>query len=355
MQCIDESMIESYDKDRMLKLILELPRQCEIAGDIAQKFDLPVEYRDVTNIVTTGMGGSAIGGDLARMIFSAQSPVPIVVNRNYTIPGFISSKTLFIAVSYSGNTEETISAFNAARKKGAKLLAITSGGKLKELAIKASVPYLIVPGGQPPRASLGYLFIPLLSLISRLGFAPNFKLHADLAASVKLLAEMADEFGPAKESSLPQKLAHRLYNNIPIIYASQDLDAVATRWKGQLCENSKTFACHNVFPEMNHNEIEGWLHPGELTKRCQIVMLRDESDHQRIKQRMDITESLIKKHTAGILCVKSRGKSLLARLLSLIYIGDFTSFYLAMLNKMNPTPVDRIGNLKESLGPMEDG
>jgi len=354
MKCIDKRTIDCYDKEHMLKLILELPKQCETSGDIAQKFDVPVEYRNAANIVTTGMGGSAIGGDLARMIFSSQSPVPIVVNRNYTIPEFISDKTLFIAVSYSGNTEETLSAFKAAHKKGAKLLVITSGGKLKELAIKWGAPYLIVPGGQPPRASLGYLFIPLLSVISRLGFAPNFNLNADLSESIKLLSKMADEFSPEEQCSLPQKLANSLHNHIPIICVAQDLDAVATRWKGQFCENSKTLAYHNVFPEMNHNEIEGWLHPGELTKKCQVIILRDESDHQRIEKRMDITQRLIEEHTAGVICVESRGESLLARLLSLIYIGDFTSFYLAILNKIDPTPVDRIGNLKSRLGPMED-
>jgi len=354
MESIDKTTIKSYDEDNMLKLLLELPKQCTIAGDIAQNFDVPVEYRNASNIVITGMGGSAIGGDLARVIFSAQSPVPIIVNRNYTIPEFIDDKTLFIGVSYSGNTEETLSAFKAAHKKGAQLLAITSGGELKKLAIKIGAPYLIIPGGQPPRASLGYLFVPLLSIISRLGFAPNFNLNFDLSESLKLLSEMADEFTPEKECSLPKKLANKLHNHIPIIYASQDLDAVAIRWKGQFCENSKTLAYHNVFPEMNHNEIEGWLHPKELTPKCQVVMLRDEFDHLRTQKRMDITKCLIKKHTADITCVKSRGKSLLARTLSLIYIGDFTSFYLAILNNINPTPVDRIGKLKNSLGPMED-
>ena len=351
---IDKTTIESYDNDNMLKLLLEFPEQCLTAGGIAEKFDVPVEYRNTTNIVIAGMGGSAIGGDLARVIFSAQSPVPIIVNRNYTIPKFIDDKTLFIGASYSGDTEETLSAFKAAHEKGAKLLAITSNGELERLAIKVRAPHLIIPVGLPPRASLGYFFIPLLSIISRLGFAPNFDLNADLAESIKLLSEMANEFSPEKECSLPKKLANKLHNHIPIIYASQDLDAVAIRWKGQLCENSKTLAYHSVFPEMNHNEIEGWLHPEELTRRCQVVMLRAEFDHKRTQKRMDITECLIKKHTAGITRVEPRGKSLLARLLSLIYIGDFTSFYLAILNKINPTPVDRIGKLKNSLGPMED-
>ena len=346
-------MIESYDKDNMLKLLLEFPEQCINAGDIAQKFDVPDEYRNTTNIVIAGMGGSAIGGDLAKVIFNAQSPIPIIVNRNYTIPEFINDKTLFIGVSYSGNTEETLSAFKAAREKSAKLLAITSDGKLKELAIEVGAPYLIIPGGQPPRASLAYLFIPLLSIISRLGFAPDFNLTSALLESAEILRKMANDFAPEK-SSLPKELAYKLHNHIPIIYASQDLDAVATRWKGQFCENSKMLAYHNVFPEMNHNEIEGWLHPAELTRQCQVVILRDESDHQRIQKRMDITRALIKEHVAQITCVKSHGKSLLARLLSLIYIGDFASFYLAILNKINPTPVGRIGRLKDSLGPMED-
>ena len=345
--------IREIDEKNMLKLLLDFPKQCKEASEFVNNISIPSDYRDVQNIVFAGMGGSAIGGDLVKAVVSDQASVPIFVNRNCTIPKFVSDKTLFIAVSYSGNTDETLCSFKSAKEIGAKIIAVTSNGKLEKLASEAKIPCIKeVPEGQPPRTALGYLFIPLLGVLSRLGFAPNLDLQSDIKESVELLSQMINEkLKPEIEAgNLAKELANSFYGKLPIIYASQNLEAVATRWKGQMCENAKNLAYCNVFPEMNHNEIEGWNYPEDLFENCYVVILRDEDDHEMTKARMDITAELIEEYPKSIRKVKSRGKSLLARIFSLICVGDWTSFYLAMLNEADPTPVPRITELKKRLG-----
>ena len=345
----DLNQIHKYDTQNMLHLLNAFPEQCAQARRIAQDFRFTRrDSRPHTNVVIAGMGGSAIGGDLARAVLSRESAVPIIVNRNYTIPEFIGDQTLFIAASYSGNTEETLQSVHEAFKKGAEIFAITSGGRLREEAEANGWPCLTIPAGQPPRASLGYLFIPIVSILTRLGYAPDTILNADLDEAVGLLRRMAEQFKPG-ENSPPERCAKQLIGKLPIIYAPQELEAVAVRWKGQFSENSKSLAYANVYPEMNHNEIEGWKHPPNLTQKCHVIQLHDSSAPQQTQDRMRITAELICKHTDGITDVHSEGESLLARIFSLISIGDWTSFYLAIEYEQDPTPVDRIQELNEEL------
>jgi len=347
----DIEKLGEIDQENMLELLLDFPQQCKEASNFINQIFIPSNYRDAQNIVITGMGGSAIGGDIAKSVLSEQSTVPIIVNRNYRIPEFVNEETLFIAVSYSGNTEETLSSFEEAQRVGAKNITITSNGKLEQFSSKAGFPCIKVPSGQPPRASLGYLFIPLLSLLSRLGFAPKLDLQSDIKESIELLSQMIEnELKPEIENgNIAKDLAKSFYGKMPIIYASQELEAVAIRWKGQMCENAKNMAYCNVFPEMNHNEIEGWNYPAELFKQCCVVILRDKDYHPMVNARMDITSELLNEYPEEIHDVRSRGESMLARLFSLICIGDWTSFYLAMLNEIDPTPVERITELKNKL------
>lgn len=343
--------IDKIDQENMLKLLFDFPEQCREAGKFIDQVSIPSGYRDVQNILIAGMGGSAIGGDLVKAVVNDQASVPIVVNRNYTIPEFVSAQTLFIAVSYSGNTDETLRSFKVAKKVGAKIIAITSNGQLEKFASESGFPCIKVPGGQSPRASLGYLFIPLLGVLSRLGFAPNLNLRSELEESVELLSQMIDsELKPKiEDDNLAKELAKSLYGKIPIIYISENLGAIATRWKGQMCENAKNLAYCNVFPEMNHNEIEGWNYPTDFLDKCCVVMLRDGEEHPMTKARMNITAELIEEYPASIKEVESRGKSRLARIFSLICVGDWTSFYLSILNEVDPTPVPRITVLKKRL------
>ena len=344
------AQIKQNDSDDMLHLLSTFSEQCERGWEIGESLKLDrVDKRIPNNIVIAGMGGSGIGGDLVKAVLGAQSSCPIIVHRGYSLPAFVTSQTLFVAVSYSGNTEETLLSVEKAFAQGADILAVTSGGTLKAFAEAHNLPCAIIPAGQPPRASLGYLLMPILSIFARLGFTPNVNLQSDLEEAIAVLAKLAADFHPEMPESLPKRLAHALHKKFPIIYAPQELEAIAMRWKGQMNENSKSLAYYSVYPEMNHNEIEGWKHPPGLTQQCYVIQLHDPIAPSQTQRRMGITAELIQPHTADVTQVHSAGKSLLARLLSLIAIGDWTSFYLAILYEQNPTPVGRIEELKRRL------
>ncbi len=346
---LDERTIARYDTENMLKLLVEFPSQCREAYQIGLSVDLPKSYRYAQNIVISGMGGSAIGGDLIRCALSRYASVPIIVNRHYSIPEFVNERTLFVGSSYSGNTEESLEAFRKAMEAKAMCMAITSDGELEKIAQERSLPVMKIPSGMPPRCALGYTFIPVLTVICRLGFAPNFNLKDELDEAISILEDMSQELGPQNPDNLSIQIAEKIHDKIPIFYVSQDFEVVYVRWKGQMSENGKSLAYGNCFPEMNHNEIEGWRHPVELLDKLHVILIRDKFDHPRVQRRMEITRELIESYPDGITEIRSRGKGILARLLSLIYIGDFVSLYLAVLNEENPTPVERIGVLKSRL------
>lgn len=350
MTTLNLAQIKQYDSENMLGLLSSFSEQCKCGWEIGETLELEGCDEQIPNsVVIAGMGGSAIGGDFVKAVLGGQFPCPVIVHRGYTLPAFVTSQTLFIAVSYSGNTEETLLSVERAFSQGAKILAVTSGGKLKEFADAHNLPCVIIPAGQPPRASLGYLLMPILSTFVRLGLTPDLNLQSDLEETIALLAQLAEDFHPDMPESQPKQLAQALHGKLPVIYAPQELEAVAMRWKGQMNENSKSLAYYSVYPEMNHNEIEGWRHPSALTQGCHVIQLRAPIAPSQTQRRMDITAELIQPHTAGITQVNSVGRSLLARLLSLIAIGDWTSFYLAILYRQNPTPVERIEELKRRL------
>lgn len=344
-------LIRKIDKANMLDLILGFPKQCQKAVEIAKNFDLPSHYIDFYDqVVLTGLGGSAIGADLLRSYLAEEMKIPVLVNRNYRLPSFISPRTLVIAASYSGNTEETITAYNQAKEKEAKLIVLTSNGRLSNLAKTDDVPCLIIPPGLPPRCALGYSFIPLLILWSKLALIKDKEVQ--IKEMIENLTRLSQEvLSPQiKRKNLAKDIAKKLYQKFPIIYASNDhFDAVAIRWRGQIAENSKTLSSCHVFPEMNHNEIVGWQFPKKLLKNLVVILLRDLEDHPRIKRRMDISKNIIKCQGVEIIEVESQGPHLLSRIFSLVYIGDWVSFYLAILNKVDPTPVDQVTYLKKEL------
>ena len=350
MTTLNLAQIKQYDSEDMLHLLSSFSEQCKRGWEIGETLELEgCDERVPNNVVIAGMGGSGISGDLVKAVLGGQFPCPIIVHRGYTLPAFVTSQTLFVAVSYSGNTEETLLSVERAFSHGAQILAVTSGGKLKEFVNVHDLPCVIIPAGQPPRASLGYLLMPILSAFARLGFTPDLNLQSDLEETTALLAKLAEDFHPDVQENQPKQLAQVLHGKLPIIYAPQELEAVAMRWKGQMNENSKSLAYYSVYPEMNHNEIEGWKQPSALTQGCHVIQLRDPIAPPQTQRRMDITAELIQPHTAGITQVNSAGRSLLARLLSLVTIGDWTSFYLAILYEQNPTPVERIEELKRRL------
>lgn len=336
----------------MLGLLLDFPQQCRWAWQIARDTRVVFGQRDFRNIVFAGLGGSAIGADLVRSYLYFESSLPICVAREYELPAYVDANSLVFVSSYSGNTEETLSAYAQAREKGACIVAVSSGGKLKEYALNDKVPFIEIPKGIPPRAALGYSSIVLLGLLAKLGLINN--IDASVAEMVKVLEVLRDKnLKPAiaQKDNVSKYIAARLFKKLAFIYSSSvHFDAVATRFRGQLSENSKALALTHVFPEMNHNEIVGWENPKKLFKDFVVIMLRDKFMHPRVAMRMDITKEVIKKEGVSVLEIWSRGQDLLTRMFSLIYIGDFISFYLAILYGIDPTPVEKVNYLKAKLG-----
>ena len=318
------------DNSNMLKVIEDFPLQCKTALELPKGMSVSGK---VEKIVVCGMGGSAVGGDLLRL-YLQDSKIPVFVFRDYKVPSFVDENSLVFAVSYSGNTEETISAYEDALKKKAKIVSITSGGTLAKLAKKV----IKIPSGLQPRAALGYLFFPMLGVLVNSNII-------DVKNSE--ITEMLDILSKANEFKLVgERIAKKIGQKTPIVYASELFGTVAYRWKTQFNENSKIAAFYHTFSEMNHNEIAGYQN---MKKENFIaVFIRDEKDNERIKKRMNITKEIISTRI-DVEEVFTKGEGLLARLFSGIYYGDFVSYYLAIANKIDPTPVSVIENLKKRL------
>ncbi|MEW6182862.1 MAG: bifunctional phosphoglucose/phosphomannose isomerase [Bacillota bacterium] len=349
MDLNDAAKLKALDSVGMHSALADLGAQCTRAYAAGQKAPMRT-VDDVRAVLVTGLGGSAIGGDLLRVYCQERLGVPVQVNRDYTLPAFADSKTLVFAVSYSGNTEETLSAYHRAREKGSPVVVLTSGGKLRELADGDNVPVVQIPAGLQPRAATGYLFLPMLAILERMGLFEGVGAEVDeLGREMKRHAAVYGIETPADKNPA-KRLAQKFKEHIPVIWgASGSTEVVAQRWKGQINENAKAPAYWNVFPELNHNEIVGFENPADLLKKLWVVMLKDKGDHPRVGYRMEVTSRVIADRIAGITEVVSTGSGMLARLYSLIYMGDWTSFYLAVLYGIDPGPVKVIDYLKGEL------
>ncbi len=339
----------AIDPKSMKSLVEQFPEQAQSAVASVRKVRLSVSG-NIRFLLVTGLGGSAIAGDLVRSIAGRELKIPLLVNRDYELPGYVDENCLVFACSYSGNTEETLSAYEQARRAKASVVCITSGGRLEALAKRDSYPALSLPGGLPPRAALGYSLFTLLGAMESLRFLPDMSAATD--ETLDLLKRLSARYGAASpESSNPAKsLAQSLHGKIAAVYGSNAiLDAAAYRWRSQIAENSKNLAFHHVLPEMNHNELVGWQLPPEALNNVGVVFLRDQSDHPQVQRRFELTRELIDGKAGALHDVWSEGKSLLARIMSIVYLGDFVSLYLAYLNNTDPTPVQAIDYLKQKL------
>src|SRR6266852_3822104 len=252
-----ETTVQRYDTSNMRKLLMEFPRQIEDAVRIGKSTRVSIKASSIRNIVVTGLGGSAIGGDVLRSYASGELDVPFVVNRHYFLPEFVDRKSLVIVSSYSGGTEETIAAHLDAKKRKASVLCITSGGETEKLARKFRQPLMKIPKGYPPRTALGYSFFAPLIALTRAKLLPTK--DKEIKETIRLLDDKAKVYASLNKRNPAYELAKQLYNKLPNIYSSSDrLDAVNLRWRGQLSENAKVLAFGNVLPEMNHNELVGW-------------------------------------------------------------------------------------------------
>ena len=325
--------------EELIQQQLEIPAQA-IVDQYAISYDEPV-----TQILICGMGGSAVSGDYLQTYLNQVLSLPIIINRNYTIPKFVNDKTLIILLSYSGNTEETISCMIAAIKKSAKIVGIGSGGKLQSFCQKYNLPFFPIPSGYQPRAAFSLLFFPLLKILSAMNLTPLDK--SAIEETLSLFRQMREEFHPQNETSKNQakQIAHKLYDRIPVIWSP--FGCVANRMKCQLNENSKILAMAEELPEFNHNHIVGWE---SLIKENPfiIIVFRFKTEHPNVKLRFEITKEIVQEKVE-VVEIFARGKDPLSQLFSATYFGDYISMYLAILNNQDPSTVDSINYLKKQL------
>ncbi len=327
------------DRGGMAEVLLGFPRQCR--EGLALGGEAPVERVDgFSRIAVLGMGGSGIAGG----ILGSLVPVEVVSCRDYALPPWIGPETLAVALSYSGDTEETLSAFALARDRTNRLLAVTSGGKLGRLCVEEGIPWIKIPSGYQPRAALGYLLFPLLGLAGRLGLSP------DLEEALAVLDLLSRELSPDHEGNEAQRLARRLAGRVPLFYGAGPIAPVALRLKTQVNENAKQPAFWAELPELCHNEVVGWDLSGQVLPQGTVVFVRTRHDHVRVARRAEILQGLLTHRGLPWIEVRGRGETLPAELLSLLYLGDWTSYYLGLLNGVDPSPVEIIRELKDRLG-----
>jgi glucose/mannose-6-phosphate isomerase len=333
----------------MRQLVAGFSAQFSAASERALRLELPAPGK-VDSVVLTGLGGSAIGGDVVRIAIGDHLRVPFTVNRDYRLPHFVSGSTLVFACSYSGNTEETLNAYAEARRLGAQVICIASGGRLAARARTDGYPLIELPAGMQPRAALGFSSILLLGALRALGIVPD---PAEaLAETGSLLSDLAARYGldVPESRNRAKSIARTLAGKVVAIYGSNGLlEPAAVRWRGQLEENAKNLSFHHLLPEMNHNELVGWRIPADALSRIAVVFLRDAGEHPQVRRRFEATVEAIRPMAAEVHEVWSEGRSLLARLFSVIYLGDYVSLYAAWLNGVDPTPVEAIEALKRKL------
>ncbi len=341
----DLDKMEEMDSENMLGVLENFPEQIE---EVVEGLELNLLPFQPENIVLTGMGGSGIVGDTLKSFLANRISIPIYVNKDYTLPSFVSEDTLLFVVSYSGNTEETLSAADIGMKKGAKVVAISSDGELCKRCQGKGVVFIQAPKNYHPRAAIAFMFIPVLKLLSELMIYDSDVAIIDTLAEVKKLRDQIKPDVPEKDN-IAKQLARRIHGKIPIIYGHSIYNAVANRWHTQFNENAEVLSWFGEIPEMNHNEIVGW-NADEHASMFIPVLLRDKEEDERIIKRIELTKKLVfEKRTEDIIDVWTKGETQLARILYLVYLGDYVSIYLAFLYGRDPSPVDIIGTLKDRL------
>jgi glucose/mannose-6-phosphate isomerase len=339
--------IRAADPDDMLRRIKDLPTQVRDAWAIAGKATLPPAYADVRNITVAGMGGSAIGGDLALALLADELKIPTMVHRDYGLPAFVGRDSLVIVSSYSGNTEETLSGFEEARKRGAKILAITTGGKLAELARASNYPVITFSYKARPRATLGYSLGLVLGALSRLGFVRD--LGDDIEAALADLAKLEERVHEGAKTNDAKKVAIELFGRVPFMYGAGVMGVMARRAKGQWNENAKNWAAFDVMPELNHNAVVGFPHPPIAKEALTVLLLRSDRDNPRHKLRFEVTRELLDRARVSHKTLQFAGRNMLSEVLQMVLFTDYVSFYVALLNGADPSPNDSIDFLKDRL------
>lgn len=324
----------------MTPLIDSFVNQLNEAIAIGQAAQLTPATNAIHNVVIAGLGGSGIGGTIIAELATAQCPVPITVIKEYFIPAFVGANTLFIASSYSGNTEETLQSLEAAHSKGAKVVCVTSGGKVAEFAQNHNLDLITIPGGMPPRACLGYS-------ISQLFYVLRFNglVGADFVTNLEAAPALLQAENAAIKTEA-EAIANKLVGQLPIIYTTPGFEGVAVRFRQQLNENSKILCWHHVVPEMNHNELVGWTTPDP---KQSVIFLRSQNEYVRNTNRIDYCKNLIAQQTPNVIDIWTKGNNPVAECFYLVNLTDYVSDYLAALRGVDAVEVNVIAGLKNML------
>jgi glucose/mannose-6-phosphate isomerase len=330
------------DSMLMKTLIASFPEQLAEALSNAQSFSFKSAISPVKQVLIIGLGGSGIGGSIVQSIAYYCANVPLLVSKNYDIPAFTDANTLVIASSFSGNTEETLAALEKAVLVGAQVCCITSGGKLKRTAEEKGFDCITLPvKAECPRAHIAYSLVALLVYLTKKNILPDYA--SEISLSAKKLSETQNFI---QEES--KRIAAKLFGKLPLLYADDVLHAVLVRFQQQINENAKQLCHVNVFPEMNHNELVGWVKPENILKNSVVLLFESMADHPRVRIRMDVCEPIFSAH-CEVLRIKAKGDSILEQMLFLIHLTDWVSYDLALLNDIDPFPVEIITHLKSEL------
>lgn len=324
----------------MKDLIAAFPEQLEKALQIGQSYSFAAAPALPSNVVLTGLGGSGIGGSMVQNYVFDKLKVPYLVNKDYFLPAFVNESTLVVVCSYSGNTEETIAAMEQAMKAGAKIVCVTSGGKIAELAKENGIDCILLPGGMPPRSCVGYSLVQILFILRHFGLLTT-DFEDEITASVDLIRRDSEAI-----QEQARNLAEALAGRLPVIYSAQYFEGLAIRVRQQINENSKMLCWHGAIPEMNHNELVGWR---DVNDNLAVLLLRNEDDYQRVQTRMEINKEIISKYTPHIIELYSKGNSYWEKVFYFIHVTDWLSVYLADLHEVDATEVKVIDQLKGAL------
>jgi len=350
--------IQKLDKSNMADFIADLPKKCLESYNLAQKIILPQDYQDtnIENIVICGMGGSGIGGELVKNIITDQLKKPLIIVRDWRPPKTINKNSLVLLVSYSGNTKEILSCAEIVLQAKAKIFIITQGGELKKFAQKNKLPIFNFQYKAPPRASLSYLLMPILVVLEKSKFI-NLK-NLQINHNLKLLTKFNQLFYPqtptfsptsrtglANEKNIAKHLAYFVFDHLPIIVAPTNLSGVARRWKTQFAENGQNFSFFETEPEIFHNFVESRF-PQRLKDDFVFLILENLQKQIKSKKSLIEFEKLLEKECIRWKKIPQFGENIFTQILSLVLLGDWISFYLAMLNQVDPTPVRQIDAIK---------
>jgi len=326
-------MNNPIDKEDMYSLLEDFPNQVKDGWELGKD----IKFTDINRIIITGMGGSALSGEILKSYLYNNIKIPLEVNKDYHLPKYVDAKTLVIVSSYSGNTEETIEAFKDANRVSCQILVVASGGRLEEIAKQFRKPLINLPSGMPPRTAYGYSFFAILKILQNSGLVAN-----QVAELKNLIVALKKDVFKKKAEEIAQKLEGK----IPLIYSSQRLASVAYKWKINFNENAKMHAFCNCFPELNHNEMVGYT---KLNGDYFVLIIKDDYDNSPIKKRMEVTKHLIQQHKCPVLEIDLAGVSLLTKIFTTIYLGDWVSYFTALNNNVDPSPVDIVENFKKKL------